>query len=67
MIRPWAQVTCRKANPVMLREILRTAIDKVVVRVSKSREGRRHRYQLLGGDIHMQFNNVGFTASCTHM
>ena len=56
------RATCRMANPVMLREFLGKAIEKVVIRVDKSREGRRHRYRLLGGDIHMQLNNLGLTA-----
>jgi len=32
-----------------LRDCLEKTIDKVVVKVSKTKQGRRHRYQLLGG------------------
>ena len=56
--------TCRRANRAQLREFLKTAIDKVVIRVKKTRPGRIHRYHLLGGhllggDIHMQVYNLG--------
>ena len=37
------RATCRKANPVMLREFLGRAVEKIVIRVDKSQEGRRHR------------------------
>ena len=55
------RTTCQKANPVMLREFLRKAVEKVVIRVQKSRQGRRHCYRLLGGEIHMQLYNLGLT------
>jgi len=56
-----------KADTVRLREFLRTAIDKIVVRVAKSRKGRRNSYRLLGGDIHMKVYDLGLTARCAHM
>ena len=55
--------TLRKADTVLLREFLRTAIDKIVVRVSKSKRGRQDRYHLLGGDIHMKVYDLGLTAN----
>ncbi len=56
-----------KADTVRLREFLRTAIDKIVVRVAKSRQGRRNSYRLLGGDIHMKVYDLGLTPRWTHM
>ncbi len=53
--------TCRQANPVKLREFLRQAIEKVVIRVEKTRQGRKDRFHLLDGDIHMQVYNLGLT------
>jgi DNA repair exonuclease SbcCD ATPase subunit len=37
-----------------LRDCLEKTIDKVVVKVSKTKQGRRHRYQPLGGEIYPQ-------------
>jgi hypothetical protein len=37
-----------------LRDCLEKTIDKVIVKVSKTRQGRRNRYHLLGGEIHPQ-------------
>jgi len=54
--------TLLRADTVLLREFLRTAIDKIVVRVSKSKRGRKNRYHLLGGDIHMKVYDLGLTA-----
>ena len=54
------------ADTVKLREFLRTAIDKIIIRVAKSRQGRRDSYRLLGGDIHMQVYYLGITAKSTH-
>ncbi|MEO2049951.1 MAG: hypothetical protein ABGX16_25615 [Pirellulales bacterium] len=56
--------TFLKADTVRLREFLRTAIEKIVVRVSKSKQGRKNRYHLLGGDIHMKVYDLGLTARC---
>ncbi len=50
------------ADTVKLREFLRTAIDKIIIRVAKTRQGRRDSYRLLGGDIHMQVYDLGITA-----
>jgi hypothetical protein len=55
------RTACQKANPVTLREFLRTAVEKVVIRVEKTRQGRRHCYRLRGGEIHMQLFNLGLT------
>jgi len=55
------RTACQKANPVTLREFLRTTVEKVVIRVEKTRQGRRHCYRLLGGEIHMQLFNLGLT------
>ena len=41
-----------------LRDCLEKTIDKVVVKVSKTKQGRRHRYQLLGGEIHPQVSSL---------
>ena len=59
--------TLLKADTVRLRELLRTAIENIVVRVAKSKQGRKNRYHLLGGDIHMKVYDLGLTPSCTHM
>jgi hypothetical protein len=59
--------TLLKADTVRLREFLRTAIDKIVVRVAKSKQGRRNSYRLLGGDIHMKVYDLGLTPRRTHM
>jgi site-specific DNA recombinase len=61
------RTTCQQANPIMLREFLRKAVEKVVIRVQKTRQGRRDRYHLLGGDIHMQLYNLGLTPRRAHM
>lgn len=57
--------TCRRANPVQLREFLRQAVEKVVIDVEKTLPGRRHHYRLRGGDVHMQLYNLGLTARRT--
>ncbi|MEO2046278.1 MAG: recombinase family protein [Pirellulales bacterium] len=54
--------TCRRADPVQLREFLRQAVGQVVIRVDKRRIGCRNRYKLRGGEIHMRNNNLGVTA-----
>ena len=41
-----------------LRDCLEKTIDKIVVKVSKTKQGRRHRYQLLGGEIHPQVSSL---------
>ena len=56
--------TCGKAEPVKLREFLRTAIDKVVVRVEKTKYGRKDRYLLRGGHIHMKLEDLVELARC---
>jgi hypothetical protein len=57
--------TCRRADPVQLREFLRQAVGQVVIHVDKRRIGCRNRYKLRGGEIHMQLNNLGLTARST--
>ena len=42
------------------REFLQSIIEKVVVQVTKHKHGRRHRYELLGGEIHLQL----FSLTC---
>ena len=61
------RATCRMANPTMLRDFSGHAIEKIVIHIDKSQQGRRHRYRLLGGDIHMQLNKLGLTTRCAHV
>lgn len=56
------RTTCEKADPVRLREFLRQAVEKVVLRVGKTLVARRHRFHLLGGDVYIRLNNLGVTA-----
>ena len=37
-----------------LRQIFQEVIEKISIKVSKRKEGKRHRYTLLGGEIHLQ-------------
>lgn len=50
-----------------LRDCLEKTIDKVVVKVSKTRQGRRHRYRLLGGEIYPQISSFYCSNKCAHM
>ena len=50
-----------------LRDCLEKAIDKIVVKVSKTKQGRRHRYQLLGGEIYPQVSSLYCSPRSTHM
>jgi len=50
-----------------LRDCLEKTIDKIVVKVSKTKQGRRHRYQLLGGEIYPQVSSLYCSPSCAHM
>jgi len=50
-----------------LRDCLEKTIDKVVVKVSKTKQGRRHRYHLLGGEIHPQVSSLYCPNRWTHM
>jgi site-specific DNA recombinase len=50
-----------------LRDCLEKTIDKIVVKVSKTKQGRRHRYHLLGGEIHPQVSSLYCSPRWTHM
>ncbi len=50
-----------------LRDCLEKTIDKIVVKVSKTKQGRRHRYQLLGGEIFPQVSSLYCSPRCAHM
>ncbi|MCH7753223.1 MAG: hypothetical protein IH898_13865 [Planctomycetes bacterium] len=50
-----------------LRDCLEKTIDKVVVKVSKTKQGRRHRYHLLGGEIFPQVSSLYCSPRCAHM
>ena len=56
-----------KADAAKIREFLQSIIGKVVVQVRKHKHGRRHRYELLGGEIHLQLFIVYPAPSWTHM
>ena len=42
-----------KAELAKLRQIFQEVIEKISIKVSKRKEGKRHRYTLLGGKIHL--------------
>ncbi len=50
-----------------LRDCLEKTIDKIVVKVSKTKQGRRHRYHLLGGEIHPQVSSLYCSPRSAHM
>jgi hypothetical protein len=50
-----------------LRDCLEKTIDKIVVKVSKNKQGRRHRYSLLGGEIYPQVSSLYCPNRRTHM
>ena len=50
-----------------LRDYLEKTTDKVVVKVSKTKQGRRHRYRLLGGEIFPQVSSLYCSNRCAHM
>ena len=50
-----------------LRECLERSIDRILVKVSKTKQGRRHRYRLLGGEIHPQVSSLYCSPRWTHM
>jgi CO dehydrogenase/acetyl-CoA synthase delta subunit len=46
------------ADFAKLRQLFQALIDKVTIKVSKRKEGKRHRYTLLGGEIHLHLLEV---------
>jgi len=50
-----------------LRDCLEKTIDKVVVKVSMTKQGSRHRYLLLGGEIHPRVSSLFVLARSAHL